>query len=88
MTEHTKEEKAFSSNSDSGFMTKGFCNWKKCGERFIDHQNSVIHKDYEDLLRLDKANQDEQFQEQLSLEKAKNCHLLLTILPNVQDIQR
>ena len=37
-------------------MTKGFRNWKKRGERFIDHQNSVIHKDYEDFLRLDKAN--------------------------------
>ena len=58
MTAHTKGHKVISGNSCPAFMTRGFRNWKKCGERFRHHQNSVIRRDYEGLLRLDKANVD------------------------------
>ena len=47
MVAHTKGHKAVSGNADPAFMTRGFRNWKKAGERFLDHQNSTIHKDYE-----------------------------------------
>ena len=52
MAAHTKGHKVLSGNSDPAFITRGFCNCKKCGERFLDYQNSVIHKDYESLVRL------------------------------------
>ena len=67
MTAHTKEHKAVSDNSDPAFITRGFHNWKNCGYCFLGHQNSVIHKDYEEPVRLNEANVDidEQFQEQL-----------------------
>ena len=90
MIAHTKGHKVVSGNSDPACMTTGFCNWKKCGKRFLDHQNSVIHKDYEGLVRLDETNFDidEQFLEQLSLKKTKNRQMLLTILCNVQCLGR
>ena len=34
------------------------------------------------------ANKDEQFQEQLLLEKAENCQMFVTILCNVQYLRR
>ena len=58
ITAHTKGQKAFSGNSDLAFMTRGFLNWKKCSERSLDHPNSIIHKNYEDLVQLDEANID------------------------------
>ena len=90
MTAHTKGHKDVSSLSGPVFITTGFCYWEKCGERFLDHWNSVIHKDYEGLVRLDEENADidEQFQEQLWLEKTENCQLLLSILGNVQYLGR
>ena len=58
MTAHVKGQKAVSGNSDLAFMTRGFRDWKKCSVRSLDHQNSIIHKNYEDPVRLDEANVD------------------------------
>ena len=86
MIAHTKVQKAVSGNSDPAFTTGGFRKWKKYSERFLDHPNTVIHYDYEIILRLDEANIDidELFQEQLPSGNADNRQMLLTILRNVQ----
>lgn len=70
-TAYTKRHKAVSGNSDPAFMGRGFHKWKKRSERFLDLQSFINYKNNEDLVRSDEANidTDEQFQEQLSLEK-------------------
>ena len=88
MTAHTKGHKVVLGNSDPAFMKRGFRNCKKCGKRFLDNYDSLIYKDYEGILWLDEENVNEQFQEQLSLEKAENRQVLLTTLRNVQYIGR
>lgn len=65
-TAYTKRHKAVSGNSDPTFMRRGFHKWKKRRERFLDLQSFINYKNNEDLVRSDE---DEQFQEQLSLEK-------------------
>ena len=52
-------------------MRREFHKWKKRRERFLDLQSFINYKNNEDLVRSDEANidTDEQFQEQLSLEK-------------------
>ena len=47
-------------------MRREFHKWKKRRERFLDLQSFINYKNNEDLVRSDE---DEQFQEQLSLEK-------------------
>ena len=39
----------FSGSTDPAFMARGFRNWKKSSECFLDYQNSKIHKDKECL---------------------------------------
>ena len=47
MIAHTKGHKEVSGISDPAFMTKGFHNWIKYGERFSE--SSKFSKDYEGL---------------------------------------
>ena len=85
-----KGHKTASGSTDPAFMLRGFCNWKKAGERFLDHQNSLVHKNYEKVMQLDASNIDieEQIHDQLPTEKAENPQMLLTILCNVQYLGR
>lgn len=90
MTACTKGHKTVSNNRDPAFMTRGFRNWKKAGERFLEHQNSICHKDYEKFVEFDEAKTDieEQLYELKAKEKAENRQILLTILRNVQYLGR
>lgn len=90
MKAHKKGYKTLSANVDPAFLTRGFRNWKKAGERFLEHENSVCHKEFNSLLEFQETNIDieEQLSEQKLAEKAVNRQMFLTILRNIQFLGR
>ena len=75
---------------DPAFISRGFRNLKKGGERFLEHKTSDCHKDYKKLLDTaeDEVDVGEQMSDSLVNEKAKNRQMFLTILQNVQFLAR
>ena len=75
---------------DPAFISRGFRNWKKAGERFLEHETSDCHKDYKKLLDMadDEVDVGEQISDSLVNEKAKNRQMFLTILQNMQFLAR
>ena len=68
------------------FISRGFRNRKKAGERFLEHETCDCHKDYKKLLDMenDEANVGEKTSDSLVNEKAKNQQMFLTILQKIQ----
>ena len=75
---------------DPAFISRGFRNWKKAGERFLEHETSDCHKDHKKLLDMadDEVDVGEQISDSLVNEKAKNRQMFLTILQNIQFLAR
>ena len=75
---------------DPAFISRGFRNWKKTGERFLEHQTSDCDKVYKKLLDIadDEVGVGEQMSDSLVNEKAKIRQKILTILQNIQFLAR
>ena len=85
-----KEHHTVCHRKDPAFISRGFRNWKKAGERFLEHEVSVCHKGYKKLLDMpdDEVDVGEQMSDSLVNEKAKNRQMFLTILQNIQFLAR
>ena len=75
---------------DPAFISRGFRNWKKAGERFLEHETSDCHKDYKKLLDMadDEVDIGEQISDSYANENAKTQQMFLTILQNIQFVAR
>ena len=71
---------------DPAFISREFRNWKKTGERFLEHETSDCQKDHKKLLDMadDEVDVGEQISDSLVNEKVKNRQMFLRILQNIQ----
>ena len=75
---------------DYPFISRGYRNWKKAGEWFLEHKTSDCHENYKKLLNRadDEVDVGEQISDSLVNEKVKNWQMFLGILQNIQFLAR